>query len=122
MVQLVEHRNKYTLRQYQGSNRVNALSFGPSPSVFASCANDTCVRIYDMQDNQGKAQLEITAAHADNIKQLKWLGEQLIVTGSADRAVKLWDLRQTANPLSTTKLEHSVEDFCLIDDQRICVA
>jgi WD40 repeat protein len=58
-----------------------------------------------MQDNQSKAQLEILAAHADNIKQVMWLGEQLVVSGSADRTVKLWDLRQTASAISTLKVE-----------------
>ncbi len=51
-IQLIEVKNKYILRSYSmGKNRVNALSFGESNSHFASCANDTCLRYYDIQDS-----------------------------------------------------------------------
>lgn len=51
-IQLIEVKNKYILRSYtMGKNRVNALSFSESNSHFASCANDTCLRYYDIQDS-----------------------------------------------------------------------
>ena len=51
-IQLIEVKNKYILRSYSmGKNRVNALSFSESNSHFASCANDTCLRYYDIQDS-----------------------------------------------------------------------
>jgi WD40 repeat protein len=35
------------------------------------------------------------------------------MSGSADRTVKLWDLRNTEEAVSTLSLEKPVEDFCL---------
>jgi len=51
-----------------GKNRVNALTFAANNTNFASCANDTCLRYYDMQDNANKCAIEIPAAHSDYIK------------------------------------------------------
>lgn len=73
-IQLIEVKNKYILRSYDmGKNRVNALTFSDDNRHFASCANDTCLRYFDIQDSTNKCAIEIPAAHSDNIKQVKLL-------------------------------------------------
>lgn len=43
----------------------------------------------------------------------------MLISGSADKCVKLWDLRNTAQALTSFKVENTVEDFCLFDDKII---
>jgi WD40 repeat protein len=48
-VQLFELKNRIPLRNYtMGKNRVNALSFSDNSRNFLSCANDTCIRYFDI--------------------------------------------------------------------------
>ena len=116
----MEIKNKYVLRSHhQGKSRVNALSFAPNNRNYASCANDTCLRYYDMQDNTQKSAIEIPAAHSDNIKQIKLLSETSLLSASSDRHVKLWDLRQTTAPVCSFKVENQIEDFCTVGDRLV---
>jgi len=121
-IQLIEVKNKYILRSYgMGKNRVNALTFSNDNRHFASCANDTCIRYFDIQDSANKCAIEIQAAHSDNIKQVALLPNHQLLSGSADKHMKLWDLRNTQSPVATFKVENPIEDFCLFDD-RVVVA
>jgi hypothetical protein len=43
------------------------------------------------------------------------------LSGSADKYIKLWDLRNTSAAVASFKVENPVEDFCLFDD-RIVIA
>jgi len=48
-----------------------------------------------------------------------------LLSGSSDRTVKLWDLRNYATPVSTINFENPVEDFCLRNngsEQQLVVA
>ena len=70
-IQLFELKNRLALRSYAiGKNRVNALSFSENNRNFASCANDTCIRYFDIQDSSNVCAIEIAAAHSDNIKKV----------------------------------------------------
>lgn len=35
----------------------------------------------------------------------------MVMSGSADKTVKLWDLRNTSEPLKQLRLKNQVEDF-----------
>lgn len=79
--------------------------------------------MFDIQDNTNQAAITINAGHADNIKKVSYLSEHMILSGSADRTVKLWDLRHTEAPVSSITLEKPVEDFCMrANTQQIYVA
>lgn len=91
---MFELKNKIALRSYSiCKNRINALAFSENNRNFVSCANDTCIRYYDIQDSNNNSAIEIGAAHSDNIKQVKLISDHLLLSASADKHVKLWDLR-----------------------------
>jgi U3 small nucleolar RNA-associated protein 15 len=122
-VQLFELKNRYALRSYtMGKNRVNALSFSENNRNFASCANDTCIRYYDIQDSSNKCAIEIASAHSDNIKKVHILSEHHLLSASADRHMKLWDLRSTSKPVCSFKVENSIEDFCVLPNNKLVLA
>ena len=66
--------------------------------------------------------LGIHSAHQDNIKKVRYLNDVFVVSGSADRTVKLWDLRNTQQAVSTVRLGHAVEDMCPVEGQQWVVA
>jgi WD40 repeat protein len=72
-----------------------------------------------MQDSSSKCQIEILAAHTDHIKQISLPFENTLVSASADRLLKVWDLRNTSQSISQFKVENSVEDFCHIDGRMV---
>lgn len=40
----------------------------------------------------------------------------LVMSGSSDKTVKLWDLRNSSEPLDVVKLPQPVEDFCQLQN------
>ncbi len=105
-----------------GKNRVNALSFSENNRNFASCANDTCIRYYDIQDSSNGCAIEIVAAHSDNIKKVQIISDNTLLSASADKQMKLWDLRSTSKPVCSFKVENSIEDFCLLPNSKVVIA
>lgn len=57
-------------------------------------------------------------AHSDTIKRVRYLSsaQDLILSASSDRTVKLWDLRNTSAALASVRLAHGIEDLCSIGD------
>jgi len=122
-IQLFELKNKFVLRQYgEHSNRINCLDFSPDNRHFISCANETAIKLWDIQNSNTESELTIAAAHSDNIKRVSYLSEHTILSASSDSTVKLWDLRNTASPVSTLRLQNPVEDFCMRGDNQLVIS
>lgn len=111
------------LRSYsEHANRINSLEFSPDNRHFVSAANETSIKLFDIQDSNTEASLSIAQAHADNIKRVSYLDDQTILSASSDSTVKLWDLRNTAKAVSTLRLANPVEDFCRRGDSQLIVS
>jgi hypothetical protein len=50
------------------------------------------------------------------------LRDDLVLSGSSDRTLKLWDLRNSSEPLSSIKLHYPIEDFCKLNENKLIVA
>ena len=86
-----------------------------------SCANETSIRYWDIQTPDPTPVVSILGAHSDNIKKIQFLpsNSNLFVSGSSDSFIKLWDLRNTSESVSSLKLQNQVEDFCFRKDQLV---
>ena len=70
-IQLMELKNKFALRSYgEHSNRINCMDFAPDNRYFISCANETSIKLWDIQNSDSSADISIPAAHSDNIKRV----------------------------------------------------
>jgi len=120
----MELKNKFALRQYgEHANRVNCMEFASDNRHFISCANETSIKLWDIQNSDTSADISILAAHSDNIKKVSYFNDdKTILSASSDGTVKLWDLRNTAASVSTLKLKNPVEDFCFRNDSQMIIA
>ena len=121
-IQLFELKNKFVLRSYgEHSNRINSLAFSADNRHFISCANETAIKLWDIQNSDTQADMSILAAHSDNIKKVCYLDSQTILSTSSDKTVKLWDLRNTSTAVSSLRMQNPVEDFCLRNSSQMIV-
>lgn len=86
---------------------------------FVVAANDTNLKAFHILEQQSV--FTIHNAHSDNVKKVRYLGDSngsddsiFVISASADKTVKLWDLRNSTEPLSTLKLSSPIEDFCFL--------
>eukprot|EP00632_Arachnochrysis_sp_CCMP2950_P015803 CAMPEP_0185688764 /NCGR_PEP_ID=MMETSP1164-20130828/36_1 /TAXON_ID=1104430 /ORGANISM="Chrysoreinhardia sp, Strain CCMP2950" /LENGTH=261 /DNA_ID=CAMNT_0028355225 /DNA_START=708 /DNA_END=1490 /DNA_ORIENTATION=- len=76
-----------------------------SPHVFGSVGDDKQILLWDTR-NKGDATIKITYAHDADINTISFnpSHEFLFATGSADRTVKLWDLRSTSKDVHAMRV------------------
>jgi|LauGreDrversion4_2_1035121.scaffolds.fasta_scaffold1630731_1 WD40 repeat protein len=79
---------------------------------FMVAANETNVKFFSILEHQSV--LTLHNAHSDNVKKVAYFGDHQIVSASADRTVKVWDLRNPTEALSSVRLAHGIEDFCAL--------
>ena len=75
-------------------------------------ANETNIKVFNILETQSV--LTIHNAHSDNVKKVRYISGDIIMSGSYDRTVKVWDLKNSEEALSTLKLTYPVEDFVQI--------
>jgi WD40 repeat protein len=119
---LIELQNRFILKTYEEhSNQINAFAFKSTMREFIVGANDTNIKLFDILEQQSV--LSIHNAHSDNIKRVRYLDDFHILSASADRTVRLWDLRSTKDgPLDSIKLSMGAEDFCFLPERQLVVA
>lgn len=76
------------------SNQID-ISFAPSNTRFATCSDDSLIKIWDF--NQGVEERALTG-HGWDVKCVDWHPyKALIASGSKDNMVKLWDPKTGKN-------------------------
>ncbi|KAI5951660.1 PFS2 [Candida jiufengensis] len=88
------------------SNGIRDIAFSPNDSKFLSCGDDSMIKIWNF--NNGKEERTLTG-HNWEVKSADWhkdLG--LIVSGSKDNLVKLWDPRVSECITTLHGFKHTV--------------
>lgn len=74
-----------------------------------TASNDSGIKYFGISDPQSL--FTIKNAHNDNIKKVQHVDDNIIMSASQDKTVKLWDLRNYNSPLSSSVFDQSIEDF-----------
>ncbi|KAK6457606.1 polyadenylation factor I subunit 2 [Scheffersomyces xylosifermentans] len=88
------------------SSGIRDIAFSPNDSKFLTCADDSSLKIWNF--NNGKEERTLTGHHWE-VKSADWhptLG--LIVSGSKDNLVKLWDPRASSCVSTLHGFKHTV--------------
>jgi len=85
-----------------------------NPHVFGSVGDDRQLLLWDARDMQPDPFVRVTAAHSADVNAIAFNPhhEFLLATGSADRMVKVWDIRNTSDAIHTLS-GHNKEVFQL---------
>ncbi|KAJ1031871.1 hypothetical protein NDA13_002257 [Ustilago tritici] len=88
--------NLNTLQAFPGhTDSARGLAFSPDDSKFASCGDDSLLKIWDFDSAR---QIRELTGHGWDVKCLDWHHSKgLLVSGSKDNLVKVWDPRSTPN-------------------------
>jgi len=103
MVQVFDMNSRAILRNYTGHTRaVHRTMFTASGQQVISCSDDASMRLWDLSSEQAVAQFD---EHQDYIRAcaVPATADHLVLTGSYDHAVKLWDTRA---PKSVMTVDH----------------
>ena len=112
---------KNLIRKYSAHNlSVNSIDIDSSKVKFISASRDCSFKYFDMiNENPIK---EYKKSHKDSIMVNKFFDQNTILTGSHDKTLKLWDLR---NSLSSPELifnnsDKICDDLEIINDNYFC--
>lgn len=87
---------------------INNIAFLPNDTKFLTCSDDLTAKIWNF--NNGREERTLSGHHWD-IKCADWHPEMgLVVTGSKDNSLKLWDPRQAACLTTLHGFKHTVND------------
>lgn len=86
---------------YSHQTPVLDVTWSKDGNKIISCGADKAARLYDVTSGQQQQ----VAAHDAPIKNLRWIDQNggILATGSWDKTVKYWDLRQS-QPIATAQL------------------
>jgi polyadenylation factor subunit 2 len=91
--------NMNMVKHYVGhTGCIRDISFSSTDLKFASCSDDSLVKIWDFET--GKAEQELTG-HGSDVRCCDWHpSNTLIASGAKDYLVKLWDSRSGENAVT----------------------
>ena len=110
-IKLKEIAKKLYIRNFTNhSKAVYALDFIPKSTLLVSGGDDLMAQVMDFAT--GRVMHSIKNQHTDFIRTVMSFESQpnIVLTGSFDKKVKLFDLREVANPKMVFKCEAEVED------------
>ncbi|CAG8645358.1 9270_t:CDS:10, partial [Cetraspora pellucida] len=112
LIQVFDINSRAILRTMQGHNHpVHITRFAPGNTQILSCSDDKTARIWDIP---GQEAISVFEEHQDYVRAglISNDNPHLVLTGSYDQSVKLWDLRTNS---CTMTMSHGapVEDVLI---------
>ena len=77
-----------------GMATVRSITFAPGDQKFATCSDDKLIKVWDFWANRCERVFSGHTGHGWDVKSLRWHPTKpLLVSGSKDNTVKLWDAK-----------------------------
>lgn len=128
VIQAFDTGSRAILKQWGREDKrrqgVHAVRWNPSVlTEFMSCGDDRLVKLWDLTEDEPKW---TGVGHADYVRAGTWLPGQegMLVTGSYDQTVRVWDTRQEGQgrAVMVFKLSGAVEDVLALGPSTVAVA
>jgi WD40 repeat protein len=88
-----------------------------SENKFASCGSDGWIVIYDIKE---KKSVLVLKGHSGEVSSITRLNENVIISCSKDKRLKMWDVN-TGECIASVDTLHLMQGLALIDQQTIAV-
>uniref|UniRef100_A0A146M840 Ribosome biogenesis protein WDR12 homolog n=1 Tax=Lygus hesperus TaxID=30085 RepID=A0A146M840_LYGHE len=90
-----------SVREIGGNKSFFNVQFSKTNNLLATCSADRHIRLYDPRSTEGQIVKVTLTSHKNWVSSVSWSSdkENLLVSGSYDNAVKLWDIRSPQVPL-----------------------
>uniref|UniRef100_A0A6A7G6U5 WD repeat-containing protein 37-like n=3 Tax=Hirondellea gigas TaxID=1518452 RepID=A0A6A7G6U5_9CRUS len=93
--------------QLTGHDReLNHCCCHPSQRLVATASQDTTFRLYDSRDHRHT--VSVFQGHTESVTSVCFTKEDKVISGSDDRSVKVWDVKNMRSPLATIRLDSPV--------------
>ena len=112
---------KNQIRKYSSHNlAITSIDIDSSLVKFISASRDCSFKYFDMITE--KPIKDFKKCHTDSIMSNKFFEDNLILTGSHDKTIKLWDLRSNlfSPEIIFDNSDKICDDICIINDNYFC--
>lgn len=112
---------KNQIRKYSSHNlAITSIDIDSSLVKFISSSRDCSFKYFDMINE--KPIKDFKKSHNDSIMINKFFEDNLILTGSHDKTIKLWDLRSNlfSPEIIFDNSDKICDDICIINDNYFC--
>ena len=112
---------KNQIRKYSSHNlSITSIDIDSSLVKFISSSRDCSFKYFDMINE--KPIKDYKKSHNDSIMVSKFFEDNLILTGSHDKTIKLWDLRSNifSPEIIFDNSDKICDDLCIINDNYFC--
>ena len=112
---------KNQIRKYSSHNlAITSIDIDSSLVKFISSSRDCSFKYFDMINE--KPIKDYKKSHNDSIMVNKFFEDNLILTGSHDKTIKLWDLRSNlfSPEIIFDNSDKICDDICIINDSYFC--
>lgn len=128
IVQAFDTGSRAILKQWRGEHAhkqpVHAVRWSPSVLTdLMSCSDDRTVRVWDLTEDEAKW---TGVGHEDYVRSGGYLpgqGGNMIISGSYDQTVRIWDTRTSGNSAALTfKFDSPIEDVVALNNSSLAAA
>ncbi|RHZ77413.1 hypothetical protein Glove_180g119 [Diversispora epigaea] len=121
LIQVFDINSRAILRTLRGHNLpVHITKFAPGNTQVLSCSDDKTVRIWDIP---GQEAISVFKEHQDYVRAgvINDENPHLVLTGSYDQTIKLWDMRSNSCTISMVH-DAPVEDVLMFSSGRMIIS
>lgn len=91
----------------------------PTQRLAVTSSKDTTFRLFDMRDPN--LLVNVFQGHSQPVTSAVFAGSENVVSGSDDRTVKVWDLKNMRSPIATIRTDSSVNRLA-VSGSHNCIA